>query len=104
MRSTVAPSAPASATLSASRSASSAMRGRNRSTCPRANAPATSRRSRVCVGGSLSSSEWTWMSSKNGIGSDGRRGAHSRPSVRARSTALAAACVNVSHMCKPSCH
>ena len=37
-------------------------------------------------------------------GSSGQRGAHIRPSVRVRSTAFAAACVNVSHMPKPSCH
>ena len=66
--------------------------------------PATSRRSRVCVGGSFSSSELTWISSNAGIGSSGQRGAQRRPSVRARSTAFAAACVNVSHMPVRSCH
>ena len=55
-------------------------------------------------GGSFSSSELTWISSNAGIGSSGQRGDQSRPSVRARSTALAAACVNVSHMPRPSCH
>ena len=62
------------------------------------------RRSRVWVGGSDSSSEFTWINSKAGIASSGQRGRHTRPSVRARSTLFAASWVKVSHMPSTSCH
>ena len=78
----------AGSTASSSASARTCTRGRSRSTCPRANADATSDRSRVCAGGSFSI---IWLRCRSLNGSKSAAGflsCHSRPNRRSRSSAV----------------
>ena len=87
----------------AGRLASCSIRGASRATCPRPKAPATRRRSRVCLGGSLSRIE-SACSQLNVSQSDcGVRGRNTRPSRRSRSTAPQASWLVATQMPRPLC-
>ena len=80
------------------------MRGLIRSTWPRPNAPATSRRSRVCSGGSFSIIWWRCSALNGAISSAGSQSAQMRPNARSRSTRLTASWVVASQRSLGSCH
>ena len=92
------------ASVSASRSAASSLtRGRSRSTWPRLKAPATSRRMRVCSGGSFSIIWWRCSRLNGASSSAGSRSFQIRPNRRSRSTALVVAWSKVRNICDGSC-